>query len=263
MNCNDCPRQQLGPSATCCGGYPRWGKNFTPEQKAHIMANLQHKNFPQPEFRDVMLDIETMSTHKTNALILTIGAVEFALCQNSPVFGRDFLIAPSLREQLAFGREVTADTQKWWADPAKAAAKHNWLATQEQSVEEALASLNAFIKGRPVWAHGTNFDISNIEGLFEQAKMQTPWPYNGMRDERTIMKFLPELRVVPEHATEKLIPHDAVDDSMIQVWTLWSRTPLGHLQAITEGKAGYAVHIETLTPAGLTDKMRKVEDFTQ
>jgi hypothetical protein len=184
-----------------------------------------------PDFRDVMIDIETASAHTHNAVVLSAAWVPFIIrpAETDPLFGDKYLVIPSIREQLAMGREVDSErTMRWWADQSEAARKH-WASPGQgmvMPVRTLLDSLRTVTQGKRVWAHGVCFDIGNLESLYKSAGQDTPWQFNDVRDSRTIQRlFIPDPSIMPPDL--KTVAHDPVSDCIKQIWDLRRRWPAG------------------------------------
>lgn len=124
---------------------------------------------------DLMVDIETLSTSQHNAVVTSIGAVQFVLTTNGPSCYNEGSRCPDLRFQIIAGREVDPDTVRFWQDH-RDAAKH-WLNAPVTSVAETmrwLADMYSGGKCESVWTHGTDFDVPNIRSLFAQDRRQVP-----------------------------------------------------------------------------------------
>ncbi len=187
---------------------------------------------PSPLLDHVMIDIETMPLHPHNALILSIGMIEFS---PEPIdellIGNRMLIIPSIEEQLITGREVSASTQKWWTTQSPAACAH-WAeyAGERRSLVGTLEDVRIFCRNSSrVWANGTQFDLSNLVGLNNQLFRDPTdlWHYQAPRDMRTFCRETPETRLVPTGDALDIpgVPHEPVYDCISQAWRVW-----GHWQ---------------------------------
>lgn len=188
-----------------------------------------------------MVDIETMSTHSSRALVLSIGVVPFELTQAGPRFSQDvLLLLPDIAEQLADGRIVDRKTQGWWRDQ-KPAARAHWLDPRfgadaadtprpvRCSMHDAAIRLNDFLAAETLpdaglWANGAVFDIGNLENLMHGVGVQPGWRYNSVRDYRTVSKILPAFRTAARDGAA-FIAHDPVSDCRQQIWRLWEHAP--------------------------------------
>lgn len=181
---------------------------------------------PVTEFKDVMIDIETASASTHNAVVLSAAWVPFVIDPKhaEPIMGDRYLVIPSIREQLAAGREVDSNTMQWWLKQSLAASRH-WSRPGNgmvQPIITLLDSLRTQTAGKRVWAHGVCFDIGNLESLYRAAGQETPWKFNDVRDSRTIQRLMPPYLTVPDLET---VAHDPVADCVRQIWDLRVRWP--------------------------------------
>lgn len=199
--------------------------------------------------RKIMLDIETMSTHTSNALVLSIGAVRWEWNRKEVIFLTSSLWVMNPFEQMALGRETTQNTMKWWQNQTPAAQAHWRESTSSSTIAEMARELNNFVKptgGRAdfetvalgsadieVWANGIVFDLGNIAAMYSQAGLgDVPWRYNAAMDARTIYRKTPQLRTRPVVSTGAV--HDPVQDCKDQIWGVWEHTPIEDLPAAPE-----------------------------
>lgn len=194
-------------------------------------------SFPSKK-NHLMLDIETMSLHPSNALILSIGMVRFDPwvsnfrdCIESP--GRR--LVPSITSQLLLGREVSKSTQEFWQKQEEKASAH-WR--NNQPVGDNLGAMCAAIKDeaaecQTVWANGIIFDLGNVIDFYHQVTgaAEPPWHYRAPRDMRTFCEETP-----PTKGTEvgdaidlieefKIIPHEPISDCIVQIHRVWEHWP--------------------------------------
>lgn len=191
---------------------------------------------PAPLFRDVMLDIETMSLHPSRALILSIGLTEFTPEQDQPLAGRCMLLVPSVHEQLVLGRKVDEGTQKFWRDQPQAARNHWLRGTQVsatycgESIHRFLSNMEAPIEQIRLWANGIVFDIGNVETMLLDAGCPKPWHYRAPRDMRTICEN-PQRRAASMEIERGLlgemewIEHHPLTDNAKQICRVWEHWP--------------------------------------
>lgn len=178
---------------------------------------------------EVMLDIETMSTSTSRALVLSVGAQKFMMRREMPDFGEQLLVVFETDEQLLRGREVLVGTQRWWAQQSPEARRHWFGAKDKHSLASGLEALSRFVDaGSKVWANGVVFDIGNLESLYSDAGYKVPWEYNAVRDARTVYQLFPvgqRQRPPAPMAAGMPVAHDPVDDCREQIWRLWERLP--------------------------------------
>lgn len=183
-----------------------------------------------PDHDHVMVDIESMSLSKHNALILSVGLIEFDPTPiNGPLLGSRSLILINIEQQLLMGREVSKGTQKFWMGQKREASAH-WTnpEAKRMNVAEACQHIKNFCRGKSrVWANGTQFDLTNLEVLNEQLGengVGDLWHYQAPRDMRTFCRENPQSRLVPvgDALDIKGVAHDPVYDCEIQIWQVWA-----------------------------------------
>ena len=200
------------------------------------MTKISHSNAPEFTsiddlyFDHVMIYIETMSLSPNNALILSIGMIEF---DPTPIgelaIGKRELVLPNLEQQLLLGREVSAGTQKFWKAQKREANEH-WSSGEQGHL--SLASVCRVVQmfcasATRVWANGTQFDLSNLVELNRQLGndgQDALWHYQAPRDMRTFVKETPATRLVPIGDALDIpgVPHEPVYDCISQAWQVWS-----------------------------------------
>lgn len=184
----------------------------------------------------VMIDIESMSLSKHNALILSVGMIEFnpESAVSGLMVGARSLLLPSIEQQLLLGREVSRSTQKFWRDQPREASEH-WsrYAGERLSLAATCRLIKLFCQqGSRVWANGTQFDLTNLEVLNEQLGddgQNELWHYQKPRDMRTFVRENPATRLIPTntHAEITGVPHEPVYDCVSQAWAVWEHWPNG------------------------------------
>lgn len=190
-------------------------------------------DFNPPTFDHVMVDIESMSLSKHNALILSVGMIEFdPVPLQGLVIGSRSMIRVNIEQQLLLGREVSKGTQKWWKDQKPEAAAH-WIndADRRSNLAEACLHIKNFCsRATRVWANGTQFDLANLEGLNDQLggnSVGDLWHYQAPRDMRTFCRETPATRLVPIGDALDIpgVAHEPVYDCIIQAWQVWAHWP--------------------------------------
>lgn len=180
-----------------------------------------------PNFDHVMVDIESMSLHKHQALVLSAGLIQFDPRDDETLhIGEKLLLTPNILEQIVLCRRVDVGTQKFWADEIKKdwrSADH-WLnPVNVIPVREMITKIGEFCQSVPnVWANGNQFDLANLEQLSEDIGGRTLWHYQAPRDMRTFVKTskLNAKRNVPPEV--RGVPHEPVYDCISQAWRVWS-----------------------------------------
>lgn len=170
----------------------------------------------------LMVDIQTMSTHNHNALILSVGALTFDLDWevNLPVYGNERSWVLDIPEQLLLGRHVDPRTQKWWSEQSEA-AKVPWRDEQEPvPLEQFTQEFGLLVEPmEELWANGIVFDVGNLASLWAY---DPPWRYNAVRDARTIYRLGDPQRIATEPDVHA---HDPVGNCYTQVYKLWQHWP--------------------------------------
>lgn len=172
----------------------------------------------------VMIDIETMST-RTNAMVLSVAAVNFKLDVEACVVGSKKLWVLDTRSQL-WTRHVDPETQKWWAKQPPAAKTH--LLQDPTPLPDFLLEFRGVVGAQDeVWAHGTVFDMGILENLYAEYGLEPPWKrYDVIRDVRTFVRCFPvQNRLCPDEVIKNHKEHDPVDDCVRQIWSLWEHWP--------------------------------------
>lgn len=177
-----------------------------------------------------MIDIETMSLHKHKALILSVGLIEFDPRDAEKLhYQNTMLMVPLITPQLLLGRRVYPGTQKFWAEQSQAARNHWEHATVRHSAQEVILTVRALCADKTVWANGSQFDLSNLEGLAEDIGEKEPlWHYQSPRDMRTFVKTTTQGRVVQVGDALDIpgVAHDPIYDCISQAWRVWAHWSL-------------------------------------
>lgn len=182
------------------------------------------------QFPHAMVDAESMASHTSRALILSIAAVPFALEPAGPRFGPPVLMLPDFGAQLLAGRLVTPDTQAFWARQKPAASEH-WLGkTPTHHPAELRTALTDWLQANTtdkaeIWARGQAFDFGNLDNIMDTAPGEPPWLFWNLRDQRTQTAFNPKLRDRPADLVIPAAAHDPIHDCMAQAWALWEHAP--------------------------------------
>jgi hypothetical protein len=183
----------------------------------------------EPSYEHVMIDIETMSLHKHNALILSVGMIEFDPTHVEELYiGARQLLLPSISHQLALGREVSIGTQKFWKDQ-KPEAREHWVGVPRMDLSKMCWHIRNFCQNKTrVWANGKQFDLANLEELNNQigeGKTEL-WHYQAPRDMRSFCRETPATRLPPGDLDIVGVPHEPVYDCIVQAWHVWEHWSL-------------------------------------
>lgn len=157
--------------------------------------------------KDVMLDLETLGTRSTSAII-QIGACYFD--RDTGEIGDTFSVNITPRYDLF---TTDKDTLDWWNEQsteAQAAVFSNPV-----PVSTAIRDLHDFLDNDEVriWSHAT-FDIPILLNTFYVLELKFPIHHKKMRDIRTLMDL------ADHHGNKEEregIHHNALDDCLFQV----------------------------------------------
>lgn len=150
----------------------------------------------------IQLDIETLSLHRTNAVVGAVG-VDVAILDNEQVLAPELAVREThywrldVEEQLRDGREMDWDTVAWWLRQSDAAR-------QEMAADDMRCPLPAFAEqlcsaldrvhantDRQVYlASEPSFDFGNVGSLLESCGKQLPAKYYQIHSQRTIRQLL-------------------------------------------------------------------------
>lgn len=122
--------------------------------------------------KDIMLDLETMST-KNNAAIIAIGAVAFDNTGISAEFYREI----SLADCQGLGMHIDADTVLWWLSQSKDAQSKFKNNSNSCSLNKALIEFASFCynqKAGQLWGNGSTFDNVILRNAYELINLDYP-----------------------------------------------------------------------------------------
>ena len=140
--------------------------------------------------RDVMMDIETMSTD-SNAVVVSISCVEFDL--ETGEIGSKFERGLKLNPQVKAGGVVDMNTVMWWmeqSDEARAALTFYYRKPVKEVLMELntwLGSLHDNIKDLKLWGNGATFDNVIVRNLCKRHDMELMVPFWCDNDVRTLV----------------------------------------------------------------------------
>lgn len=162
-----------------------------------------------------MLDLETMG-NKSNAALVSIGAVEFNLTDGSKT-GREFYKVIDLQSCLDVGLKVNASTIYWWLQQNQA-ARDAICVDKKLALPIVLHMFNSWmedcISQVNVWGNGARFDIGLLEDAYVACNMPIPWNFRSERDVRTLVSFAPNIKAnLPFTGIE----HNPIDDCKYQI----------------------------------------------
>lgn len=177
------------------------------------------------KFGQIMIDLETLSTH-TDASIIEIGAVEFNKYTGDIGETFDLIIKPD--DWGKFNRHIDGNTIQWWFSQNKD-ARERFLSDNNEtfvSLKEALYKLSDFIlrcgvedgnahNKVTVWGNGATMDITILQNAYEYFDIKIPWSYWSVNDVRTIVDLNPKIK--KNCIFDSGIKHSAVADCLHEI----------------------------------------------
>lgn len=161
-------------------------------------------------FKNCMIDLETMSTAKT-AAILSIGAVEFEV--EGEIILSEFCQNVELSSCIHLGMHAMQDTLDWWSKDSQKEARDS-LTKDAIAIDAALVKFLDWIgdaEGIIPWANGATFDLPILENAFKVCRRPIPWKYYNESCYRTMKRLYPGVLVSREG-----MKHNALDDARYQ-----------------------------------------------
>ena len=164
--------------------------------------------------RDVMIDLETLGTGPS-AAIIAIGAIAFDLETNQ--LGPKFYTAVSLASSVGEGGMMDADTVQWWMRQSDA-ARAVFNAENKSDIEGALIDFETYLidlpcefNDRRIWGNGSDFDNVILRSAYDRLHIPAPWKFYNNRCYRTVKSLFPH---VPFESVG--VAHNALDDATAQ-----------------------------------------------
>lgn len=201
---------------------------------------------PRPEFRDFMVDLETLGT-SAHSLVWSIGVVPFSIEQGQLRIGEglEILINPKLAQ--ASGARIDPATVGFWMRQSREAQERYHASLKSPHSEPAaLALLKRFMThwgGKDSrlwqpWGNGALFDIGMLEQLCERNALKIPWHFVRPRCYRTVTQIAEANGWDDTTTVNQGEQHNALDDALTQVHRLHSAcTHLGLQNLYTPSRA--------------------------
>lgn len=193
----------------------------------------EHK--PAPEFRNIVLDVETLSLEPNSAL-MSIGAVNFDL--HTGEVRSQFYINVDWELDIRRGGAVDDDTRAWWQLPQNA---KSWAESNSDPVDpaEAVVKFQAWLleccpslysspRDYNIWAMGSEFDPPILNSFYRRWMPTTGkpprdlLPRHSLADMRFLMKLFRGRVAKPAEVT-----HNALQDACDQYTTIMKYRRLG------------------------------------
>lgn len=164
---------------------------------------------------NVMVDLETLST-KSNAVILTIGAIKFNEKDNIGEGEKDtFYMRVNIESCRRLGLDINPETEKWWEYQPLDVRGEAFNPEDRYDIKTVLEKFSEWFKGsKYIWSQGANFDIPILSEVYSRLNMSPPWKYCDVRDTRTTYmmgNFNP--MSVPQNSK-----HHALEDCRRQIY---------------------------------------------
>lgn len=163
--------------------------------------------------KDLMIDIETLSTNN-DAAIIAIGVATFRGDTPDENISDEFLIDP----RYAPGHRG-ADTFKWWEmqDPGVFAHATSGTDTPEEAIEKFEDFYHTH-RPKHIWANSPQFDLVILRTLYHALGKEAPFHYNRERDFRTLKDLAKNYKIDYSAAYKGRIKqkHNAQSDALCQ-----------------------------------------------
>ena len=225
-----------------------------------IIKTIMENKTRFEKFGNVMIDLETLSTH-TNAAIIEIGAVEFN--KHTGEVGEKFNVIIEPSDWCKNDRHVDGETIQWWFSQTDEARKR--FVTKQKDIEyctlkHALQKLRYFImdcdtvdddKNVVVWGNGSTMDITILESAYEYFDIEIPWKYWAVNDVRTIVDLNPTIKKNTKFNYG--IQHSAVADCLYEIEYV-SKT----VKSLTDSNN---LHVETSYDSLKEERKKNYNDF--
>lgn len=164
----------------------------------------------QPEFGQVMLDLETLAT-SSDAVVVSVGAVKWN--RHRVDVDNTFYFVLDLDDQLEVGRKKSDQTIAWWAQQSKEAQAV--FDAKRYPTRRVLGEFSDWLGDGSikVWGNGADFDNIIWGSLYEDFGLKRPWSYSNNRCYRTLKNIANPPCTLPARAGTF---HNAVDDALHQ-----------------------------------------------
>ena len=156
---------------------------------------------------NVMLDLETMGTSSTSAII-AIGAVKFSM-QDGII--DKFYRSVDLQSCIDLGLTIDGDTLMWWMQQSEEARSQFRL--KGNPLYNVLNEFSLWLGNSDykIWGNGAAFDNAILANAYKACKLPQPWKFWNDRCYRTV-------KSINSHVPFKRVGtyHNALDDAESQ-----------------------------------------------
>ena len=173
----------------------------------------EEKQLAYDEQHPVMLDLETLSTRAT-AAIISIGACKFDPDTNQITDTFHAVIGANRYDVLSeYPFHVDMNTIKWWRSQSSEARAGSFDAVEGTvTLEEALTQFAIWCGDVEVWGNGSDFDNAILSHAYAAMGLQQPWKFWNNRCYRTMKNQFPQT-TMPRHGTHHNALHDAISQA--------------------------------------------------
>lgn len=202
--------------------------------------------------RDVMIDLETLSTQPT-AAILQIGYMRFDLASGAK--GTRSRINIDLDSCIEYGLTVEASTFNFWMEQSLRRNASHLYDLPPMLLPDALDRMAGELPSTSIlWSRGASFDIPILVHAFHITGKTFPWDYRNMQCQRTFTTEFNRLFDLKTPIRPKENHHNSLDDCEYQIDCMVAayrgvREKITELQTNHEGLGRGAV-IEEENPKG-------------
>lgn len=166
------------------------------------------KDIFDPELRQVMLDLETLSL-EPNACIVSIGATAFTLKEG--IIDQFSINVDPFDSKRNYGLHIDPNTIDWWKKQAKEVS--DMWKVDPQPLKEALSAFCQWFGGKsiPIYGNSTSFDCVVIKEAMKRASIPCPWNFRDEVCYRTITTMIDIPFVKNDNLHSSL--HDAISQT--------------------------------------------------
>jgi len=163
-----------------------------------------------------MIDLETLST-KSNAVILTIGAIKFNRNEEPLPLNRmdTFYRKIDIQSCMDVGLTTDKKTIEWWNKQSNEVVVEAFEGDDRIPLEEMLTQFSMWFENsnRKIWSHGDDFDCVILNNAYTACKLEPPWKFWNTRDTRTLF----DIKNFNLNSIQNKQPHNALEDAYAQV----------------------------------------------
>ena len=172
----------------------------------------------------VMLDLESLDLGP-KSVVTQVGIIAVPADNPDEEIRRIDQYLP-VQPQIQLGRSMSFSTIFWWMGQEEK-ARMRFIDNDGDDMEELLALVRSVHRkltdlinsvGRKnveIWARGPQFDVVNLETLFSDCGLDTPWNYDSVMDLRTMLKLAGVDKTDVDMTG--IVPHVAIEDCRFQL----------------------------------------------